>query len=405
MTTHTSKRGGLRFVLPLTIAMVLSAFVAVSSASAASEHWYAAPQTSVTGSQSYAGKALGALNLSFKIAGGRVNITCETLANPGSVENPANGAVGTLSSESYALEGCTPNLPSCQIKEERILFESLKASVFEEAGEEVLQYSPKAGGGALAVMHFLGAECFLGTSLLMSGSFAATPAPERNDAFVMNPSKSHVTIGEQSVKMEGGFGLYTPEGEGLTLASTGSPGVPHWYRSGGQWTALSESVPTSYASTGSLSFGMSVKIAGGKTEIVCSGSGNSISGSLLNPGGVGTATAGITLGQCSPFNVPGCTLQLPAHSAALSGVATEVGGSPVVEFTPSEGTTVISFNLNPGCTLGNVITVTGKLLAKSDPFGNFSLATSELHVGEQNAVTSGGFVLQTTGGEAVRLMH
>ena len=113
-----------------------------------------------------------------------------------------------------------------------------------------------------------------------------------------------------------------------------------------------------------MSFDLNANIAGALFEISCDNSATDIEGSLENPsgGGAGTASAGASFGDCAIAGKLGERCEVPAfESNELSGVATEAGEAPAVEFTPAEGSEIAP------------VSIAKKEGAKCPVIGNFSL--------------------------------
>lgn len=403
-TPQAFRRYGSRLGLVMAVVLAVGAFATAGSAAASTQHWASLTQKSFSGSQSFTGQASGNIILKFTYAGASLTVTCEQWASSGTATNPEAGGSGTLGPVALALESCGISAPSCSIENGRIAFESLVATTSEEAGKHLISFVPEYGTTA-TVLHFNGVGCPLGSSVYVSGSIVASELSPGQ--YKLEPELSHLYTGSMVYTPQGNFKLSNTSKEALALSSVETPGILHWVVS--QWTNLAAGKSSSYASSGSMSFGIRVKIALGTVNITCAGTSNGIAGSVENPGGggAGSATGSFTLNECSLSGASHCTMQFPVKSVELTGVAGEVGGLPAIELSPREGTTVVKFLLGNSaegiCTLGTSISVTGKLIATSEGNGNFGLAPSELKVGTQNATTSGIFALKSGAGEYLRL--
>lgn len=402
-TPQAFRPHGSRLGLIVAAVLAVSAFATASSAAAATQHWAGTPQQPFAGSKSFTGQAYGKFELSVKIGVVPVKMACTGLAASGTASNPA-GASGTLGTESWALEGCTINVAYCAVEKGRIAFEPLQAVTSEEAGKDLVSFSPKSGATATVIhLNSAGGVCPLGTELTVTGSFAASARAESPGQYHLESGPAHLQVGTQTLNMEGEFKLFGTGKEALVLSSFRTPGVPHWFLGAINWTALTAGKSTVYASSGPASFSIQSKISGGKeVRITCSGAGNGISGSLENPsgGGAGTATATVSFGACET-DIAGCSVQ-PANSYELAGVATEVGGHPAVEFKGSKGAEVVKFEFSESCGFSQAV-FRGKLIATSEGDGNFNFAASELKSGLFSAVTGGTATLKSGAGEYLRL--
>lgn len=265
---------------------------------------------------------------------------------------------------------------------------------------------PESGTTA-AVLHFNGSKCPLGT-IFMTGSITASAASNSPGQYNVESELSHLHIGETTVTPGGIFKLSNTSKEALALSSVETLGVPHWLTASSEWTNLAAGKSVSYASSGSMSIGLHFKLGLSTLDITCAGTGNGISGSVENPGGgAGSAAGTFQLSECALSGSANCTLVLPANSAELTGVAGELGGRPVIELSPREGTVVLKVNLVPTgskeCALGTSFSFTGKLIATSEGNGNFGLSSSQLKLGKTEVLTSGTFALKSAAGEYLRL--
>lgn len=393
-----------RLALGLTaLVMVAAALGAVTPAVAATQHWASAsPATQIAEgtSQSFTAKNVGSVQLKWKLGGGTIVISCSSLTASGNVGNPSGGGSGTLGGTSLTLAGCTTNVATCTIVSGSIPFEPIKGYARNEAGERV-RFEPNTGA-TLAVVKFAGGSCTLPPSAPITGYFEAVSNPTQSGRYSISGTPQLKMVGSE-LDMGAELSLAATSGQSLTLSSLGSPGIPHWFLASGSWAALSAGASTSYWST-AVPLTLNTKIAGAKVEI--SGCEGIYAGSVENPTGGGAGTASSTFqpewASGCQINTKGCFIE-SADTVALTGTATEVGGVPAVEWSPSSGTSAIVFHLNSTCTVGTLISFKGKLIGTSVGDGRFNLAASQLKVGAQAVTVNSEFGLETQLGNPLRL--
>lgn len=409
MRPHVLKSGGLRLSLMVAICLAFGA-TAVSSASAATQHWESAtPAVEMpTGTdESFTGANQTSVLLDWHLAAGAIaHMACSKLSTSGVAYNTESA--GELGSTSLELSYCSISTPHCAIKEGSIQFQTLTGYARDEAGERRLVLEPQSG----TVMAFIylegtgGSSCALGSTLTMSGYIEAIQVAGHPGIYEVPLAPSHLTIGTP-VEMLTEFSLDASTGQSLVLSSEGSEGA-FWYFGAGEWSPIEAGEQVGYWNSDPVPLTLSTRVGLMKPEI--SGCEGLFLGRVENPvgGGAGTATAGYTpgsLGGCS-INISHCYVE-GAPTNLLSGVATEVGGVPAVEWSPSSGSTVLSFELGSvggTCPLASPMSVTGKLITTSLGNGRFGLAGSELKVGSQNATLSASeFGLETESGKSLRL--
>jgi hypothetical protein len=395
--------------LALTICLALGAFAAVGSAAAATQHWASATSAvkiSPGTEQSFTGVNNTSVQMEWSPSGVHTIMSCGKLSTSGTASN--SKTEGDLSSTSLGLSECSISTPHCAFKGGSIPFQTLTGYARNEGGERRLVLKPQSGT-TMAVLQLQGAggECAWGSSLTMSGYIEAIQVAGHPGVYEIPETPSHLTIGT-AVKMLTEFSL-SASGQSLQLSSEGSEG-PYWYFGQGEWSLIKAGEQTNYWNSNPVPLTLSAKVGLFETKI--SGCEGLFNGKVENPvgGGAGTATAGLTpgfLGGCS-INVTHCYVE-GAPTNLLSGVATEIGGVPAVEWSPSSGTTVLSFELGSvggKCPLisSSPLNVKGKLITTSQGNGQFSLTGSELKVGSQNAtLSSGEFGLETEFGKSLRL--
>jgi hypothetical protein len=386
------------------IALFAGAFAATGSAAAASQHWATATSAGPIppgGEQSFVGKNQTTVQMSWRVSGIRAEISCATLSSSGIANNPAGGEAGELGSTSLEAGRCALSTTHCQLRAESIHFEALKGYARSEGDEKDIVFEPNTGT-AMAVIHPEGAECPLASELTVSGYFEAAQVPSHPGIYQV--ANSHLKIGTAEFGLVTEISLSTSSGQSLSLFSEGSLG-PHWYFGGAEWTTSKAGEAINYWNSASVPLTLNTKVGLINVEInQCEGF---INGSVVNPvgGGAGTASATYTPGWVSGCEVHTnhCHIE-SSGTSKLSGVATEVGGVPAIEWSPSVGTAVMVFQIGGSeCPLPNTLTVTGKLIATSEGDGRFSIAGSELRVGNKNATASGEFGLETQPGNPLRL--
>lgn len=384
---------------------------AVSSAAAATQHWGSAtPAAEIEPGteQSFTGElTVPSVTLEWSFGGGNTSIVCNKLSTSGTAYN--NETAGQLSSASLALSGCVITTPHCAVKEGSIPFQALTGYARTESGQRRLVLKPQVGS-VMALIYLEGAgggSCAYGSSLTMSGYIEAIQVAGHPGTYEVPLSPSHLALGAIPVKMLTEFSLNASSGQSLQLSGEGPEGA-YWYYGQGPWSLINAGESTSYVNVEPVPLTLNTQVGLTKPEIRCDGSFN---GKVENPvgGGAGVATAGYT-----PGSLGGCTINIShcyvegAPTNLLSGVATEVGGAPAVEWSPQSGTTVMSFQLGSvggTCSLINLspLKVTGRLITSSLGNGRFSFAASELRVGSQAAPVSGEFGLETLFGKSLRL--
>jgi hypothetical protein len=372
------------------IALTIGAVAVVGSAAAATQHWASGPEAPFGISQLFTGKANGSSEMKVPFGGGDVAINCTSMSISGTAENPAAGGAATLRGVSFALGGCTTNVAGCVLEGGSIPFEALKGSTREESGEDRVRFEP-AANNTIAVLHFK-AACSLGSSWTLSGFFEATEDVGKPGFYEI--SYSGLKLGKAEFKMSGGLTLSASSTQALALASEGAPAKPRWLLVSTVWAAVPTGVSTSIINTSAFPFSLSVTIGGSPVNITCGGNGNFVAGSIENPaaGGAGTASTLFTFGSCE-VSVKGCLIENAASAGHLPGVAAEIGAIPAVEW--ASGRELFVFHLNAACSIGDSITVMGRLIATSAGNGYFNLSHSELKVGKQKATVSANFGLET----------
>jgi hypothetical protein len=184
------------------------------------------------------------------------------------------------------------------------------------------------------------------------------------------------------------------------------------------WNALT-STPTGFGLKGTTPYTITGVIAGLNEIVTCSNA--QASGSLANPAGEKAGTLSTT-GETS-LSLTGCSIALKSNGKtcsiesgaipfkALSGEATELGGSPAVKVQPAEGTTLATFKVEPGeCGIKTVfnVSLTGSFTAVANA------ASSSLEVTEAGskstfkangsaAVFNGTARIETAAGEGLRV--
>lgn len=404
--------GGLVVVL-----IALGSIAAAASASAATQHWASSTQLSFGSATEVSGSAgaAGRFRLKFDLAGMEGEVACTSMSSSGSVENPSTGGSGTLVSEAFELSNCElAGIPACKIQNGKVPFEAMNGHVYAEGGSDRIEYKP-ASGSTVAVLNFAsrtGQYCGLAPQQIKGEGFTARAIAARPGEYEVRPEDVHLSLLEEPVSMSGEFALsQTSSGKKMVLSSAASPGSPHWYLNSAAWSALSAGKATSYSSYGQMTFDLQSEVGGVSFEMSCSGTSNSISGSLENPSGGGAGTASATL------DLGGCTLLLPWKGLCvlhqplqwnLSGVSTEVGTTPAVEFPLPEGSKHLTFTIESSagktCPVAGTFPLGGTLIAKSEGEGHFALSSRELWAFfEEEATASGRFALQNAAGESLRL--
>jgi hypothetical protein len=397
-------------LLWLSLAMAsVAVMAAASSASAvaATQHWASSTQVPYGASQSFSGKAESNLSLNWKVAGVNVQMSCGSVTTSGTAENPSGGGAGTLAVPSIKLGNCTVGQPTnCAIQENSITVEG-KPSTATVAGSDELKYGRSP---SLGTMELVGSGCGLAGSYVVEGEIGAIARPSEPGTYEFSKASSQLTIAGGSLTIQGYLGLSTSAGEALVLSSSASPGAPHWYRGSSAWSNLSTGKSSTFASNGALSFALSTKVFGTRIELSCSGTSNSVSGSVENPvGGAGTASASFSFAGCTlpKLEAKGCLLQQPWNWAPVSGAATEVGGKPALEFQLS-GASAPAFHLTSAegksCAYAGEYPVEGELIASSDGDGIFHLSAGKsLSLFGEAASVTGTFALQRENTESLRL--
>jgi hypothetical protein len=405
MILRISKRGGAGFALALALALALTVSVATGSSLAATQHWASASQVPYGSSQSFSGEATGAFWIQWYLDGAFAEIDCTTFSTSGTVENPAGGGSATIGSEPFELGNCALVTGShCAVEGGSIAFAPM-SKVINESGEDQI----RSTGNVSTSLNLVGAKCGLAGSRTISAAISANVAV--NDPGEFEIISADFSIGGKPAEMYGRFALKTPSGDDLALSSTASPGAPRWYLDSADWNPVTVGETSPYASKGPLSFDMKSELFGTGFELACSGSANGVTGSLSNPtgGGAGIATAAATLGECTvPITGKNTYCLVQAFtSIGLAGAATEVAGTPVVEFSPPEGSGIATFVIAPvsgkKCSFAGTYAINGKLIASSEGDGYFDLSGNELKLNEQPATASGRFALESEGGKTLRL--
>lgn len=401
----------------LVVAMIaLGAVAAAGSASAATQHWASSTQLPFGSSTEVSGEAPERETyLEFYVGSTEVEISCSGLSASGSLENPVSGGSGALGDKGFELTGCETNIPACALKEEAIPFGSLSSSTYANSGGDWIEYKPPGFESDVAVLTLVNKHnntCQWGPTWYVKGKgFSARALPGSPGEYQISPENVHLSVFGEPVSMNSHFNLtQSSSGKKMVLSSAASPGSPHWYLDSANWSNLSAGKSATYASYGPMTFDLVSEFAGIGVEVSCSGTSNSIGGSLENPtgGGAGTASASLSLGGCTmPYwEAHGCVLHQPVQWS-LSGTATEIGTTRAVEFQLPSGSKHLSFTIEAKkgekCLLPTAYPVEGRLIATSEGDGHFGLAASEVTAYGEEATLSGRFALENPAGESLRL--
>jgi hypothetical protein len=404
----------------LVIALIaIGAVAAAGSASAATQHWASSTQLPFGNSTEVTGTlATGSiLAMDFDLAGAEIEVSCKSLSSTSSTENPSTGAAGTLTSKGFELSGCEMvGLPACMIQSGSIPFAAMNGYAYAGVGGDWIDYSPVSGStvATLNLVSRTGKHCPIASPQYFKGEGFSVRAMAANPGeYGILPQDVHLSVREEPVSMWGDFELaQTSSGKAMVLSSATSPAPPHWYLGSAAWNNISAGKATTYSSYGPMSFDLQSETYGIPFEMSCTGTSNSIGGSLENPsgGGAGTASATLNLGGCTlpvAWWKERCVLHQPLQWN-LSGVATEAGTTPALEFPLPEGSKHLTFTLESGegkvCPIHGTFPLEGRLLAKSEGDGHFGLSSSELWAfEEEEATVSGQFALQNAAGESLRL--
>ncbi len=413
MNSRTFKRAGLGLGLAMTAALALCVFASVGTAAAATQHWAGASQVPYGSSQEFSGEATGGFLVKWAYGGGgEVKIECNSLSTSGTVENPAGDGVATLESDSFQLGNCLlVNKPfDCAIEGDSISLSPMSGEAVEESGEDLIAYGGDAYG-ELNIVKRPTKSCFFEGSYPIRAQITAASVQETPGEYVIDDNS--LLIGGRSAQMSGRYDLSTPSEEALVLSSEASPGTPHWYLGSDEWSTLTAGESGAFSTNDGMSFELDSEVWGASLEFTCDSGETDIEGSLENPsgGGAGTAGADASFGGCvMPGKLGEKCEVLPFESGELSGIATEVGGSPAVELAPAEGSEIATFTIvtkegaSKECVLAGEYHLRGALIATSGEDGHFDLSGDELTLqGIFPASAGGGFVLEDGAAQTLRI--
>ena len=397
------------------LALVLSGFATAASASAAIQHWAGtsqpAPPAVPTGTQQeFTAERMTTFELNWHISGAVVKFGCNYISASGKAENPTGGGAGIVQSGSLALTGCevSSSPAKCEIEGGTIPLPPL-ATTGVEAGKDLI--STTGGQTFVKINNRPGQSCAVVGNHSLWGPVALAQRPNAPGYYDFGTTGSNLRLDGYSVVPSGEIKLNTPSGKLLTVSSIPTPGVPHWFLGSQEWTPFSSGLAVNYKTGGSASVTINSTIAGAQVEFTCSAAGTGLSGSLENPkgAGAGTTSAQLKLVNCV-VQKPGpskCTVPATITSNPLTGVATEVSGVPTVQYSPVEGSVLLTFVIQkvPGakCAVEGTSNLTGKIRASSVGDGVFELAGFEQKMGVNAATTTGHSLLESEAGEALRL--
>jgi hypothetical protein len=412
MTPQSLRGRGPKLMTAMVFVLAVSAFVTMGSAAAATQHWASASPIP-SGTQSFSGSAVGHILIQWE--GPPYQFTCSSLTSSGSVENPSEEEESaTMTTSSLAFGNClvSGHETSCYIKNGTIPFQALTSRVYQEAGDDLIEFKPASGGSILATMeieNYPGKSCALlsaGTHYL-TGSFSAKE--QSSNHLLIQPSNTHISMQGYPLTISNEFDLVASSGKRLIVSGSPRSLVPRWYY---EWSNVAAGSSNPFWSTGSASLDFKGSYFGVAFEINCEGPFNGISGTFENPagGGAGVSNAKLTLGNCTmpPVAKNVCSVVATEASAPLTGTATEIGGVPSVEFATSGGGNIITFVVSKAegatkCNLFGNYEVKGKLVASSKGGGYFALSGSELTIDSEPATASGGSALHNLAGETLGL--
>lgn len=404
-------------MLGLTVlALLLSGFVMAASASAATQHWAgtsqpAAPAVPTGTQQEFSAERLTTFVLKWYLSGTLVTFECNYITASGKAENPVGGGAGIVPSGSMSLTGCevASSPTKCEVENGVIPLPPLESTVVE-SGNDLIKTS--YARNYFTIKSRAGQTCGVVGNHFLEGPAVLAQRSNGPGYYDFGASGSNLRFDGYSATLSGEIKLVTPSGKLLTESSTPTPGVAHWFIGSSNWTTFSAGQSVNYNTGASPSVTIKSVVAGAWAEFTCSAAGTGFSGSFVNPvgGGAGTTSAQLRLVNCAMVkpSPEKCAVPATITSNPLSGVAKEVSGVPTVEYSPSEGTELltVAFQKAPGsslCVVEGNSKVTGKIQASSVGDGNFGLAGSELKMGVNAATISGHMLLESEAGEALRL--
>lgn len=416
-----------RFALSLGLMLFAVLALGVASASATSPHrWYVAgvkvPQgtsVAVTGEGNSISK--------FKwLAGGTpMEVQCTEMSTGGIVQNPTGTASGTFGGH-ITIGGCTVSQPAgkgCFVSNQPQT-RQFSAVASEKGGLEAIEYSVEGS----SVLEFILEGCSVQSynhTWSAIGYLGAVQTAEGPGTYGFTKTSSSLTVSGQEASFTGGFNLSAEGSLPVSLATSTTPATQHWYKGGGgrlgegPLTKLPAGTPTSFKPvSGASTFNVEGSNFGAQVKIACSGAGNGLEGTAENPvgGGAGTSTETLSVGGCTIISVPKPERQCPVETVVgtsnLAGSATEAEEFPALGLGLTEGTLFAELKtgacpykvlVNTFLLEGSSLTATAALSAFSLPASLNGPASGFTMRPAVPATASGGFAVETSGGELLRL--